>query len=286
VFSVFSLTAFGGTISSKLTVSQLSVATIDSLSQVTPIDICIEVRPSRGASTHACSRARAQSNYLLVNHLIAETYSLELDDRGRINAPGSVMLGTVASCAQAVLDGTVKVYVSDAPVLQWLAYQYLDAQDLYVSTPVRNNPLSWAFPKGSPIRPLLDAAIMKMLVNGTWIAQYNALTAQWFPTDAGTSEPDPNKDLLVGPFVAAMVLTATWLLGLAGEESWRLYQWRSAAPGGSKQGDAEAGAGAEREAPPEQRIAEEKSNMGDSSRVIEENALMAKLSARLLATRC
>jgi hypothetical protein len=30
---------------------------------------------------------------------------------------------------------------------------------------------------------------------------------------------------------------------------------------------------------------EEKSNMGDSSRVIEENALIAKLSARVLALR-
>ena len=88
IFSVFSLTAFGGTISSKLTVAQLSVTTIDSLSQVTPAEVCIE------------------ANYLLVNRLIAETYSLSLDDRGRVNAPGSIMTGTLASCVQAVLDGT------------------------------------------------------------------------------------------------------------------------------------------------------------------------------------
>ena len=44
IFSVFSLTAFGGTISSKLTVASLSVSTIDSLSQLSPNEICIEVR--------------------------------------------------------------------------------------------------------------------------------------------------------------------------------------------------------------------------------------------------
>ena len=54
VFSVFSLTAFGGTISSKLTVSQLSVSTIDSLSQVLPSEICIEVRPRGTAARGGC----------------------------------------------------------------------------------------------------------------------------------------------------------------------------------------------------------------------------------------
>ena len=44
IFSVFSLTAFGGTISSKLTVASLSFSTIDSLSQLAPNEICIEVR--------------------------------------------------------------------------------------------------------------------------------------------------------------------------------------------------------------------------------------------------
>ena len=168
----------------------------------------------------------AQSNYLLVNHLLAEFYALELDDRGRINSPGTVMLGTLATCAQAVVDGTVKAYVSDTPILQWLAFSYLSAGDLYVSQAIRKNPLSWAFPKGSPIRPKLDAAIMTMLVNATWLAQYNAIIDQWLPTSSGTPEPDPVKDLIVGPFVAAMVLTASWLLGLAGEEGWRAYKAR------------------------------------------------------------
>ena len=164
----------------------------------------------------------AQANYLLVNRLIAEKYSLNLDDRGRVNAPGSIMTGTMASCVQAVLDGTVKAYVTDGPLLQWLAYEYLDEQDLYVSPIVRKNPLAWAFPKGSQVRPVLDAAIMKMLINGTWLAQYEPIIAQWFPSATGSAEPDPNNDLLVGPFVAAMVLTGTWLLGLAGEEGWTL----------------------------------------------------------------
>ena len=241
IFSVFSLTAFGGTISSKLTVAQLSVTTIDSLSQVTPAEICIE------------------ANYLLVNRLIAETYSLSLDDRGRVNAPGSIMTGSLASCVQAVLDGTVKAYVTDGPLLQWLAYEYLDEQDLYVSPVVRKNPLAWAFPKGSPVRPVLDAAIMKMLINGTWLAQYEPIIATWFPTAIGSAEPDPNNDLLVGPFVAAMVLTGTWLLGLAGEEGWKAYNARA---GASKQADAEACANGAKAGvngaalPPEHRIAE------------------------------
>ena len=180
---------------------------------------------------------RAQSNYLLVNHLVAEFYALDLDERGRISSPGTVMLGTLATCAQAVVDGTVKAYVSDTPILQWLAFSYLSAGDLYVSQAIRKNPLSWAFPKGSPVRPKIDAAIMTMLVNATWLAQYNAIIDQWLPTSTGTAEPDPVKDLIVGPFVAAMVLVATWLLGLAGEESWRAYKARAEA------GSADAAAG-------------------------------------------
>ena len=54
IFSVFSLTAFGGTISSKLTVASLSVSTIDSLSQLAPNEICIEVR-QRATPPAACA---------------------------------------------------------------------------------------------------------------------------------------------------------------------------------------------------------------------------------------
>ena len=209
------------------------------------------------ASSH---RACAQADYLLVNSLIAEKYSPTLDDRGRVNAPGSVVTGTMAECVQALLDGTVKTYVTDAPLLQWLAHEYLDEPDLYVSPVVHSNPLAWAFPKGSPVRPVLDAAIMTMLINGTWLTQYKPIVAQWFPTGIVSAEPDPNKDLLVGPFVAAMVLTGTWLLGLAGEEGWNAYSARSVA---TKQAHAEAagavgakGGASGAAVPPEQRIAE------------------------------
>jgi hypothetical protein len=214
----------------------------------------------RDASCHAATHPRAQSNYLLVHRLVAERYSLNLDARGRVISPGGVMMGSIADCTEAVLDGTVKVYISDTPILQWLAYEYLDAPDLYVSPPVRNNPLSWAFPKGSQLRPVLDAAIIKMLVNGTWLAQYNALTKHWFPAESGATEIDPVNDLSVGPFVAAMVLTGTWLLGLAGEEGWRALEARgAAAPGDGKQagaGDAEVWVAAEDDGVSlEQRIA-------------------------------
>jgi hypothetical protein len=55
VFSVFSLTAFGGTISSKLTVAQLSITTIDALNQVAPAEVCIEVRLTCGPQWRAPS---------------------------------------------------------------------------------------------------------------------------------------------------------------------------------------------------------------------------------------
>ncbi len=54
IFSIFSLTAFTGNISSKLTVAQLTLQTMDSLNQVTPADLCIEVRPARDRVHSRC----------------------------------------------------------------------------------------------------------------------------------------------------------------------------------------------------------------------------------------
>ena len=59
VFAVLSLAAISGTVSSKLTVAQLSVSTIDSLSQVLPSEICIEVRLQRLRAAWARNDARA-----------------------------------------------------------------------------------------------------------------------------------------------------------------------------------------------------------------------------------
>ena len=77
----------------------------------------------------------------------------------------------------------------------------------------------------------------------------------------GAVEADPTKDLVVGPFAAAMVLTATWLAGLAGEEGWRFMQARKgkAATGDaccSKRADAGDAEACVRGDAPERRIAE------------------------------
>ena len=63
---------------------------------------------------------------------------------------GGPMLGTPGSCVAAVLNGTVAAYLSDSPMLNWIAYTFLSSatQPLYVSPPIRNNPLVWAYNAG------------------------------------------------------------------------------------------------------------------------------------------
>ena len=58
IFSVFALSAISGTISSRLTVAQLSVSTIDNLSQVLPTEVCIEVRARGCRATRRRVRLR------------------------------------------------------------------------------------------------------------------------------------------------------------------------------------------------------------------------------------
>ncbi len=148
IFTVLSLAAFSGIISSKLTVGSLSIDRLDNLAALDPSQVCIE------------------ANYALVNQLIADTFSLEMGPDNQV-VNSELQLGTVESCVAAVLNGTALAFVADYPLLNWLAFGFLDMGGLYVSQPVQDNPLSWAYASGSALRPILDAALMQMMINGT-----------------------------------------------------------------------------------------------------------------------
>jgi hypothetical protein len=83
--SVLSLAAFTSVVSARLTVSQLGLYTLDSLSQVRPSDVCVEV------------------SYPLAQELISDAFGLNGDLRS-----AGVMLSSMEGCAQAVMAGTVR----------------------------------------------------------------------------------------------------------------------------------------------------------------------------------
>ena len=65
-------------------------------------------------------------------------------------ANGGPMLGTPGSCIAAVLNRSVSVYLTDTPMLNWVANAFLDsaARQFYVSPPLQTNPLVWAYNVG------------------------------------------------------------------------------------------------------------------------------------------
>jgi hypothetical protein len=93
IFTVLSLTAFGGIVSAALTVGQLQMDTIDSLAGLSPNQICVE------------------ASYDLANRYIASTMSLPLNQYVQVG--GGVVLGSLEDCTNAVLNGTVLAYLSD-----------------------------------------------------------------------------------------------------------------------------------------------------------------------------
>ena len=143
VFTVLSLTAFSGVVSSKLTVGSLSYTQINDFSTLRPADVCIE------------------ASYPLASSYVAGIFGLPLDVNGR--AVG-VMLATVSECFAAVQSGKAKAYVDDFPLLQWLGFVYSQTPGWYVSPPLKPNPLTWAYPSGSTLRPVIDAAVMRTIV--------------------------------------------------------------------------------------------------------------------------
>jgi hypothetical protein len=224
IFTVLSLTAFSGIVSANLTVAQLTLNTIDTLDQVTAADVCIE------------------GTYPLVNGLVADTFALNLDENEQVSG-SDVMLATMQQCVAAVVAGDRKVFVSDTPLLNWVAFSHSPSNNFYVSAPVQANPLSWAFPSNSELRPIMNAAIITMLVNGTWETKRRNLENEWF--EAGAVKPlEVLPRLDVPSFVAAVVLVGTWLLACAAQEAQAYWQRRTAARAAAegKGGDAPAGA--------------------------------------------
>jgi hypothetical protein len=175
-------------VSARLTISQLALKQIDTLNEVPPQRVCVE------------------ESYPLATRLVSDAYGLAGD-----LAAGGVMLGSVESCAAAVLDGTVLVYLTDEPMLRWLAFSFYETGNLYVSPVIRANPLSFAYPAGSAVRPIVDVAVINLLTNSTWVAARQTLSAAWFP-DGLVTAPDTVDGINVETFSAAVVLLATWLL--------------------------------------------------------------------------
>jgi hypothetical protein len=192
ILSVMSVSALTSVVSARLTIDQLAYSTIDSLSQVSPSQLCVE------------------AGYPAVESLVSDTFALG----GDLEAAG-VMLGTVQTCSEAVLaaDADGMVYLSDQPLLSWLAFQYFDTGNLHVSPTIRANPLTLAYPSGSQLRKLADVAVITMLSNTTWIAARERLEHAWF---AMGSVVPPNKTARVNipTLVAAGVLVLVWLAGM------------------------------------------------------------------------
>ena len=175
ICSVLSLSAFTSVVSSQLTLSQLAFVPITSFTQLLPSDFCVE------------------ADYELARQLVSTAYSVPVDE---LEAHG-VMLGSISSCSQAVISGTKKAFTSDKPLLNWLANSYYGTGNIYVSDSLRSNPLSIAFRSGSTLRPRVDAALIDMLTNASWVGAYGSLSEAWFPrgvvnpsfTDQGIDVP-------------------------------------------------------------------------------------------------
>jgi hypothetical protein len=188
IMSVLSLSAFTSVVSARLTVSQLAFTQITTLSQVAPQRLCVE------------------SSYPLAMRFVSDVYGLD----GDLESAG-VMLGSVQECAAAVLDGTVTAYITDQPLLTWLAYAYYDTGNLFVSPVLRSNPLSFAYPSGSAVRPRVDVAVMNLLTNSSWVAARDALDTAWFPQGLVTA-PESSDGIDVPTFAAAAALVSAWLV--------------------------------------------------------------------------
>jgi hypothetical protein len=189
IMSVLSLSALTSVVSARLTISELAFKQIDTLNEVPPQRVCVE------------------ESYPLVQRLVSDAYGLAGD-----LAAGGVMLRSIEGCAAAVLDGTALVYVTDEPMLRWLTFSFYETGNLYVSPVIRANPLTFAYPSGSPIRPIVDVAVINLITNSTWSAAVATLSAAWFP-EGLVSAPNTVDGINVPTFAAAVALLAVWILG-------------------------------------------------------------------------
>jgi hypothetical protein len=187
IVSVLSLSAFTSVVSSRLTVAQLSHRNINALNQLTPPDICIEAA------------------YPLIAAFVSDEFGLD----GDLLRAG-VMVASPEACAQAVLSGAVIAYVTDAPLLNWLAFSYYGTGQLYVSPVVRANPLSFAYPAGSTLRPVIDRAVMTFLTNTTWLSAKSAIEDTWL-AKGEVLPPTADESLSMPTFITACVMVGVFL---------------------------------------------------------------------------
>ena len=186
---MLSLSAFTSVVSSQLTLSQLAFVPITSFTQLMPSDFCME------------------ADYELAQELVSTAYSIPVN---QLEAHG-VMLGSISSCTEAVISGSKMAFASDKPLLNWLANSYYGTGNIYVSDSLRSNPLSIAFRTGSTLRPRVDAAIIDMLTNASWVGAYSSLTDKWFPR--GVVNPSfTDQGIDVPWLIAACVLVGVSLL--------------------------------------------------------------------------
>jgi hypothetical protein len=190
VMSVMSISALTSVISARLTVDQLAYTTLDDLSQLRPSQLCVE------------------SGYPAAEGFVSDTYSLDGDLAG-----AGILQGTVLDCVEAVMSGQSLAYLTDRPLLLWLAFEYLSTGSLYVSQTIRANPLTLAYPSGSTLRPLADAAVIRMTTNTAWSTARQRLESAWFPQGT-TSSQGQAQQVNVPTLVAACVLVLCWLLGM------------------------------------------------------------------------
>ena len=123
-------------------------------------------------------------------------------------------------------------------MLRFLAFSYLNTGRLYVSPILRSNPLSFAYPSSSGLRPLVDNALIRMLGDTAWNVRRSNLQAAWFPEGTVTSTSDvPEVD--VPMLIAALVVIFT-SVGIAVLQA--LYEMHrrhklAAAAGSAEEGD-------------------------------------------------
>ena len=202
VMSVMSVSALTSVISAKLTVDQLAYTTLDDLTQLRPSELCVE------------------SNYPAVEGFVSDVFALD-DDLGG----AGVLMGDVQYCVDAVLSGQALAYLTDQPLLLWIAYEYLSTGSLYVSQTIHANPLTLAYPSGSTLRPLADAAVIRMTADMAWHAARQKLESAWFPQGTAVAPGGEATKMNVPTLVAACVLVLIWLLGIC--ENLLVKAWRA-----------------------------------------------------------
>jgi hypothetical protein len=112
------------------------------------------------------------------------------------------------------LAGDVRAYLSDQPLLSWLAFQYLNTGNLYVSETIRANPLTLAYQSGSVLRPLADAAVIRTFTDTAWASARQRLESAWFPHQGSANSGDTASQVNVPTLVAACVLVFAWLAAI------------------------------------------------------------------------